>query len=80
MPTMRARTWKIIRRGDVPESAATIAYTCPHCGIDAELPVLGLALAQLASGGLVFDIGPHAMPSEIECRACRHRFGSTATD
>lgn len=67
------RKWKILNRGDVPLKAVTIAYSCPHCDEDATLPVLGLAIAQTA-GGVVFDTGPHAMPTAIQCPYCRHQF------
>jgi rubredoxin len=72
-----ARRWKIIKRGSVPERANKISFACPHCLEEAELPVVGLPLAQIA-GGLVFDIGPKALPDEIQCPACRHRFEGVA--
>ncbi|WP_316411306.1 hypothetical protein [Mesoterricola sediminis] len=49
--------------------------TCLGCGAEAELPVVGLAIAQIHQG-LVFDIGPHAVPKRIQCRRCR-RFYET---
>lgn len=67
-------TWRILDRGDVPERAAVIAYTCTGCDRDADLPVMGLALAQISGGGIVFDIGPHAMPALIQCPHCRRRY------
>ncbi len=70
---MRKATWKIIDRGRVPEISPHVELTCLSCGHEAELPVLGLAIAQL-DFGIVFDIGDHAMPAEIQCRKCRRKF------
>lgn len=69
-------TWAVLDRGDVPEKEGShlIEYDCPRCGYEAELPVLGTPLAQLSSGGMVFDIGRHAMPRIIRCRNCRRTF------
>jgi DNA-directed RNA polymerase subunit RPC12/RpoP len=69
--SMRVKTWKIIDRGGVPELALSIDYTCMHCGREAELPVVGLALAQIDSA-VVFDIGHYEMPAVIQCRKCGH--------
>lgn len=67
-------TWKVIDRGRVPEFAAnSVEFSCPGCGWEASLPVLGTPLAQLHSG-IVFDRGEHAMPRVIKCRKCRRRF------
>lgn len=68
-------TWDVIDRGDVPEglSARSMEYTCIHCGYEAELPVLGLPLAQIGQG-IVFDRSPYAMPRTIRCRKCRRTF------
>lgn len=66
---MRVRTWKVLDRGEVPVGAPTISYSC-RCGYEAELPVVGLALAQTSDGAVVFDIGRHAMPTTIQCRKC----------
>ena len=67
---MKIRTWKVLDYGAVPESAPTISYSCP-CGYEAELPVKGRALAQLAQGGIIFDNdGPYALPTTIQCRKC----------
>lgn len=68
-------TWAVLDRGDVPEGdgARMIEYECAHCGHEAELPVLGLPLAQLGHG-VVFDTGRHAMPRVIRCRNCRRTF------
>jgi len=65
--------WKILDRGTVPELAKTISYGCPHCHTDAELPVVGVAIAQIEAG-VVFDPGPNAMPYEVQCTTCGHRF------
>ena len=67
-------TWKIINRGTVPDPAPnTVAYTCMGCMREADLPVVGLAIAQVDSG-LVFDVGPMDTPRVIQCRHCRRRF------
>lgn len=66
-------TWKILNRGAVPPSAPVIAYTCPGCERDADLPVRGLAVAQTGSA-VVFDQGPHALPTVIQCPYCRRRY------
>ena len=68
------RSWKILDRGGVPEvSANTIEYTCIHCNEDALMPVKGRPLAQIEMG-IVFDVGDHAMPREIECPNCHRQF------
>jgi DNA-directed RNA polymerase subunit RPC12/RpoP len=69
------KTWHVLDHGDVqPSRANLIEYDCPHCGTEALLPVLGLAIAQCGSR-LVFDRGPHAVPRRMRCRTCRHEFG-----
>jgi hypothetical protein len=70
---MRKATWKILDRGRVPVICSHVEYMCLGCGREAELPVLGLPMAQIGQG-IVFDIGDHAMPKRIECRKCRRRF------
>jgi hypothetical protein len=70
---MARATWKIVDRGEVPEQAPSIVFACPGCGHDAELPVIGLPIAQVG-GGLVFDSAPHATPLTIQCRRCRRTF------
>ena len=72
---MRTATWKILKRGDVPQFARSIEFMCVKCGHEALLPVVGLALAQV-NMTLVFDRGRYAMPLLIECRHCRRRFES----
>ena len=72
---MRKATWKIIDRGSVPKISNHIEYHCCDCGHDADLPVLGLARAQIGQG-VVFDIGKRAVPKIIQCRKCRRRFES----
>jgi hypothetical protein len=69
---MRKATWKIIDRGRVPELSAHVDYTC-ECGHEAQMPVLGLPMAQIGTG-IVFDIGKHAMPKIIQCRKCRRQY------
>ena len=67
-------TWKVLDFGRVPTTGAVvISYDCPGCGHEAELPVLGMAIAQTA-GGVVFEPGTHAIPAIIQCRHCRRRF------
>jgi hypothetical protein len=68
-------TWRILSH-DAPAGGWThrIPYDCPRCGAEAELPVQGLAIAQTAAGAIIFDIGNHFIPGEIQCRACRRRF------
>jgi hypothetical protein len=70
---VRKATWKIIDRGKVPALSRTIEFTCTTCGHDAQLPILGLAMAQIEMG-IVFDIGIHAMPRLIQCRKCRKQY------
>ena len=66
---MKKRTWRIIDYGEVPEKAPTVPYTC-RCGYEAELPVLGLPLAQ-TGGGIVFDTcSRYAVPTTVQCRKC----------
>jgi hypothetical protein len=67
-------SWRVLDFGEVPESSATISFTCPKCGKDAELPVVGRALAQAAEGGVIFDTGKYALPTVIQCRFCRRKF------
>lgn len=69
----KRRTWDVIDAGEVPAGAATFEFTCPNCGREADLPHVGLVLAQIEDG-LVFDIGPQALPKEIRCRSCRRIF------
>ena len=66
-------SWKIIDLGRVPADSPKIDYEC-ECGSVAPLPAMGLALAQIGAGGVVFDNGPHAMPREIKCTICRRHF------
>ena len=69
------RTWKILDRGVVPLSARTMDYECPGCGHSAELPIKGLPIAQLSSGGVIFDNDVDgALPRVIQCRHCRRRY------
>ncbi len=65
--------WKILDRGAVPEIARLIDYTCLNCGASAELPVMGVPLAQ-SGHGIVFDTGPYATPKRIQCRHCGSRY------
>lgn len=66
--------WRVIDYGDVPTTTPSrIDYACPGCGVESELPVKGLALAQIETG-VVFDRGDYAMPRQIQCRHCRRRY------
>ena len=68
VPNTKKKTWKILDRGEVPRVTNVIEYHC-ECGVDAMLPVSGLAIAQLGKG-LVFDRGPYSMCKVIQCRSC----------
>ena len=72
---MRKATWRIIDRGGVPKISNHVEFHCCECGHDAELPVSGLAMAQI-NQGIIFDFGKHAVPKIIQCRKCRRRFES----
>ncbi len=71
---MTRATWDVIDRGDVPLQAQEMEYDCPGCGRAALIPILGLPIAQMSGGGIVFDPGPRAMPRLIRCRHCRRRY------
>jgi len=64
----KKKTWKIIDRGKVPVLAQTIEYHC-ECGVDAMLPVMGSAIAQV-NEMLVFDGSSFSCPAKIQCRSC----------
>jgi hypothetical protein len=64
-------SWVIIDRGQIPNDAQEIEYTCVACGHDALLPVVGIAIAQTQSG-IVFDCGGE-MPPIIECPHCHRK-------
>lgn len=69
----RVRTWKVLEWGKVPEDTVqTVEYTCTKCWREAEMPVVGLPIAQIGQG-IVFDTGG-AMPARIQCRGCRAAF------
>lgn len=72
--SMTEATWRVIDWGKVPKDSRTFSYSCPGCGADAQLPVVGRPLAQFSDGGLVFDVGNRAMPAVIQCRSCRRKF------
>jgi hypothetical protein len=68
------KTWKILDYGKVPKTSSTIPYTC-RCGYEAQLPVVGRVLVVTGNEedgdvGIVFDTGPHAIPTTIRCRKC----------
>jgi DNA-directed RNA polymerase subunit RPC12/RpoP len=67
------RRWRILNRGAVSDLARDIEYCCSGCERDALLPIDGRAIAQLGSGGIIFD-GPGELPKEIACPHCRRRF------
>lgn len=67
-------TWKILDMGAVPDPSPNhVLYVCLGCLHEADLPVVGVAIAQIDQG-LVFDPGPHAMPKAIQCRKCRRTY------
>ncbi|HXI14769.1 MAG TPA: hypothetical protein VNM48_00260, partial [Chloroflexota bacterium] len=66
---MRVKTWKVIDRGSVGDTARVVDFTCV-CGREAQVPVSGLPIAQIGMG-IVFDGPPYAMPAVIQCRKCR---------
>ena len=71
------KTWKIIDPGGVVSENGhikEIEYDCPHCGVEALLPVVGTVIAISADGGVIFDRGPRIMPQHIQCRYCHHHF------
>lgn len=74
---MRVKTWKVLDWGDVPNGSPTVPVAC-RCGVEAELPILGRVLAIIGDGtdieGVIFDQGPYALPSVIQCRRCRRIF------
>ena len=49
-------------------------FTCPRCGKDALLPVIGMVIAQTSGGALIFEPGKQIAPNKIQCRFCRRRF------
>ena len=69
------RTWKIIELGIVP--VGKIGLCCPHCGIDAEMPIATTKSPVIASLGLdlIFDDPNYnpddILPKRIKCRYCR---------
>ena len=78
----RRPTWKVLQwDGDIGDRRPSeIEFRCPHCGWDAYCPTRGdphsPVIAQLASGGLVFDRPGYEppqdwMPTAIQCRKCR---------
>lgn len=67
------KTWDVIDLGDVPENSPTIEFSCPNCGVEAELPYTGLPMAQVGAA-IVFDVGGHEIPKKIKCRYCRRLF------
>ena len=77
---MKHPTWRILEIG-WPDGTLTseVTFACPHCGWEADMPVVGLAIAQM-EGGLIFDTGNHAVPHQIQCRSCRKRFEAEDPD
>lgn len=69
----KAKTWDVIDRGKVPEHAPVIMFSCPNCGTEAELPYVGIPMAQ-SGAAIVFDVGGHEIPRKIRCRYCRRSF------
>jgi hypothetical protein len=81
---MRPKTWKILDLGPVPEGSKQYPMHCFGCGVEAYIPVVGLPLSQCGGasgyGGLIFDIGGHAMPTTIKCRSCGKVFTNKDED
>jgi len=73
-------TWRILDPDPPRNWTGSISYTCPRCGADAALPVVGRVLAQLPDGSLVFGRGEKYVPRKIQCRFCRKRFESEGND
>jgi predicted RNA-binding Zn-ribbon protein involved in translation (DUF1610 family) len=75
MPELK---WRIVEEG-APQGGWTgsVLFTCPRCGVDALLPVQGIAIAQV-DGALIFDPGPQQIPKIVECRRCRRQFERAA--
>jgi hypothetical protein len=69
----KLKRWRILDWGKVPQDGRCVLFTCLGCGNESQLPVLGTPMAQTGMG-IVFDLGPHAMPNAIECRHCRRRY------
>lgn len=69
------RTWRIDKRGDVPEWARLHEYGCPNCGLLQMLPVVGTVIAETSDGSIIFDNDQTGViPEEITCRGCRRTF------
>lgn len=66
------KNWKIRKWTGKPERTNKVSFACPDCGNDALLEVAGRPMAQVGAG-LVFDIGDHSMPEEIQCPNCKRR-------
>jgi len=70
----QAKSWKVLDWGKVNRKFGTkVLIPCDNCGEESTLTVNGLPLAY-AAGGLVFDIGGHAMPDKIRCPHCKSTF------
>lgn len=70
----RKPTWKILDRGNVPDPAPNhVQFACLNCLAEAELPVVGLPIAQIDQG-IVFDPGERGLPKVIQCRRCRKTY------
>ena len=72
------RTWDILDLGIEP--AGKIDLCCPHCGVDAEMPIAVVKSPVISALGLdlIFDdpnYHPTAvLPKKIKCRYCRSIF------
>lgn len=72
--TSQPATWRILELPDPPPQwTGSIMYSCPGCGKEALLPIVGLAIAQIGAG-LVFEPGSKLIPKTIQCRFCRRRY------
>lgn len=67
------RNWKILKWPNRPERTTSIEYHCTKCGKDANLAVVGIAMAQI-DRGVIFDTPLFSMPEAIECPYCRKQY------
>jgi len=70
------KTWKVLELGIEPFE--TIVLCCPHCGIQAEMPIAksGSSVIAAIGLGLIFDDASYKpaqplLPKKIKCRYCK---------
>jgi len=74
-------TWRVLDSPEsIPKWTGSIMFSCPRCGKEALLPIVGIVIAQTGDGALVFDPGDRAIPKVIQCRYCRRRFSGEDGD